>query len=155
MNKSFVLEICIDSIHSAINAINGGANRLEICSSLKDDGLTPTNGLIIAIHNYLKVNQLENKVQLFAMIRARGGDFVYSDQEIDQMIIEIKQIKSLGLVSGFVFGALKTDGCLDVETCQLLLNECTELENTFHRAIDFSTNPYQLLEQIIGMDLMF
>ena len=130
--------------------IQGGANRLEVCLSLKDDGVTPSNGLLVAIHDYLKANRLQDKVQLFAMIR-RGGDFVYSKSEVNQMIAEINQIKALEIVSGFVFGALNEDGCLDIDTCERLLNECSSFENTFHRAIDQSKDPYELLEQIIGL----
>ena len=97
MAKPFVLEICIDSIQSAINAINGGAHRLEVCLSLKDDGVTPSNGLLLAIREFLEKRGLLDRVQLFAMIR-RGGDFCYSQEELNQMKLEINALK--GLVSG-------------------------------------------------------
>lgn len=97
MAKPFVLEICIDSIESAINAINGGAHRLEVCLSLKDDGVTPSTGLLLAIRDYLKRKGFQDRVQLFAMIR-RGGDFCYNEEEVNQMKLEINALK--GLVSG-------------------------------------------------------
>ena len=149
MSKSFVLEICIDGIESAINAIDGGAQRLEVCLALKDDGLTPSNGLVLAITDYLKQNTLLDKVQLYAMIRPRGGDFVYSNNEVQQMIKEINELK--GLVSGYVFGCLKEDGTLDLATNALLINECKEYENTFHRALDKCLDPFKALEQIIEL----
>ncbi|XP_044006074.1 copper homeostasis protein cutC homolog [Aphidius gifuensis] len=119
-----VLEICIDSIESVKNAVNGGANRLEICSSLSEGGLTPTLGLI----NFTK--QYTN-IPIYSMIRIRSGNFNYTQEEIDAMIYDLKLLKNHN-VDGFVFAARPKPV-------------------TFHRAFDEVDEPFIALNEIINL----
>ena len=95
-----VLEVCVDSIRSARNAVDGGADRLELCSSLTTGGLTPTVGLLEAVR---LINVA--KIPIFCMIRCRESDFVYTEEEFDLMMIDVDVLKKHG-ADGFVFGAL-------------------------------------------------
>ena len=79
------MEVCVDSIESALNAARGGAIRLELCSSLAEGGLTPTPGALRQI-----IRRLDPKINVNVLIRARGGDFLYSDDEIDIMTEDIR-----------------------------------------------------------------
>lgn len=140
-----LLEVCIDSISSAKAAIEGGADRLEVCSSLGSGGLTPSNGLLRSIR------QLNPNIQLFAMIRPRPGDFCFTEAEVDQMLVEIEEIKSANLADGFVTGALCPDGSVNVDTCNKLLESAGSYPVTFHRAFDLTTDAVGALETIIQL----
>ncbi|XP_057338584.1 copper homeostasis protein cutC homolog [Microplitis mediator] len=137
------MEICIDSIESAKNAIKGGASRLEACSALSEDGLTPTPGLIRFIKNY-------SNVPVYAMIRIRAGNFVYSEEEKEAMLYDLKILDSIG-ADGFVFGALKADNSVDVDVCKEIINAAKFKPVTFHRAFDEVADPFEALEQVIGL----
>ncbi|KAI4500328.1 hypothetical protein M0802_004745 [Mischocyttarus mexicanus] len=126
--KEISLEICVDTIKSARNAIIGGATRLEVCSALSEGGLTPTPGLIKRIRE-------TSPIPIYAMIRIRGGDFVYDREEIDAMLDDLKILKELR-VDGFVFGALTTDRLIDVSYCKEIVEAAYPLPVTFHRAFD-------------------
>jgi len=116
-------------------------DRLELCSSFSDGGLTPGAGLL----SFLKSNI---KIPIFVMIRPRGGDFVSSTDEIEVMKEEIRIFSSLG-ADGFVFGILKSDGSVHKKVCSKLVDEAGEKPCTFHRAFDVSSNLNQSLEDII------
>ncbi|XP_048506054.1 copper homeostasis protein cutC homolog [Athalia rosae] len=135
------MEICIDSIESAKNAEKGGAIRLEVCSALSEGGLTPTPGLIKSLRKVVKI-------PLFAMIRIRGGNFVYTKDEIDGMLYDIEILKDLG-VEGFVFGALTRDSEIDQETNRKIIEAASPLPVTFHRAFDeVNSNPILTVRSI-------
>lgn len=142
-----LLEVCIDSIGSAINAIMAGVGRLEVCSALSEGGLTPSNGLLQAIRCYLEQNDGKFTVQLFVMIRPRPGDFCYNQLEIDQMLSEIHALQPLA--DGFVFGCLTPNGQLDQDGAAQLLQACELKPATFHRAFDVAADPIALIEQLI------
>lgn len=146
MNKP-ILEICIDSFESAVNAIQAQAARLEVCSALAEGGLTPSIGLIKSIRNYLTEINRSNQIELFAMIRPRSGDFVYSDLDVEQMKWEIESLRES--VDGFVFGCLLPDGQVDVENCKTLLQLCANRPVTFHRAFDYAFDPFKAIDQLI------
>jgi len=124
----------VDSLQSAIHAEKGGAQRLELCSSLELGGLTPTAGLLNAVKKKVKI-------PVYCMIRPRSGDFVYSREEVEVMI---EDILCLAISDGFVFGALtkllECDGnkerLVDMETCQKLIETADGKPCTFHRAFD-------------------
>ncbi|XP_014615613.1 PREDICTED: copper homeostasis protein cutC homolog [Polistes canadensis] len=126
--KEISLEICVDTIESAKNAVIGGATRLEICSALSEGGLTPTPGLIKRIREI-------SPIPIYAMIRVRGGNFVYSREEMDIMLDDLKTLKELN-VDGFVFGALTSDRQINVSDCTEIINAAYPLPVTFHRAFD-------------------
>ena len=140
-------EVCIDSVHSALAAERGGADRLELCGALSEGGITPSYGMVQAV--------LENsQLPVMMMIRCRGGSFVYSDQEVEVMLRDVQMAHQLQ-VQGVVFGALTSDGLLDIATTQRVLRAADPLEFTFHRAFDeIKTSPLSALQQLedLGVD---
>ncbi|ESO94969.1 hypothetical protein LOTGIDRAFT_117637 [Lottia gigantea] len=137
------MEVCIDSVASARNAELGGAEKVELCANLMEGGTTPTLGM-------LKIIKQNIKIPVFVMIRPRGGDFLYDDDEFEVMkqdIIEFKKVKA----DGFVFGILKIDGTVDVERCAELLGMIRPFPATFHRAIDMCMKPLIELDDIIKL----
>ena len=134
MNRRAVLECCVDSVESALAAYDGGAMRLEICGSLLEGGLTPTLGLFLAIRRKLV------DVFLVVLIRARSGDFVYSPEEVDVMLEDIRVLVKNG-ANGVVVGALTSQGDVDVQTLRRFIEAAGNVEITFHRAIDVSRDP--------------
>lgn len=140
-----ILEVCVDSVRSARAAIDGGADRLEVCTCLPAGGLTPSTGLLTAIR------QIDPDIPLMVMVRPRAGDFVYCDLDVEQMLAEIESIKSAGLADGFVTGVLSPDGAVDQERCKRLLQACSPLPVTFHRAFDLTADAVDAMETIIGL----
>ena len=138
------MEICIDSIESAKNAIKGGANRLEACSALSEGGLTPTPGLI----KFIKTH--DESVPVYAMIRIRSGNFVYTREEMDAMLYDLEVLKNHD-VDGFVFGALKLDNTIDSDYCREIITAAKPKPVTFHRAFDEALYPLKSLETIIDL----
>ncbi|XP_071827164.1 copper homeostasis protein cutC homolog [Apostichopus japonicus] len=135
------MEVCVDSVESAISAEEGGATRLELCSNLFEGGTTPSLGL-------LQVIKGRCKIPVFVLIRPRGGDFRYSDLEIQVMRQDI-QIFKAHKADGFVIGALSSDGHVDSSLCTELLALCKPLPVTFHRAFDMCQDPFIAMETII------
>jgi len=135
-----IVEICVDSIDSALIAEKSGANRIELCSALALGGLTPSWGLIEKAVKELSIN-------IHVLIRPRGGDFTYSKSEIDLMIADIEMAKSLG-VQGIVSGILHEDHTLDIENTTHLIKACEGLPFTFHRAFDWIPNKEKALTQL-------
>lgn len=123
------LEVCVDSMTSCVAALAGGADRLELCSALPLGGLTPSDGLLKMVKRRFP------KSVVYVMIRPRAGDFVYGEDEILQMELEIESLKASG-ADGFVFGLLTSDGHVDSANCQRLVKLCGPLPVTFHRAFD-------------------
>lgn len=140
-----VLEVCVDNYESALAAIAGGANRLELCSSLDQGGLTPTPGL-------LKQIQAANVtgIPVFCMLRCRPSYFLYSEEEIKIMVNDAKTLKLNG-ADGFVFGALNELNDVDLRKCRDILKMCYPLPVTFHRAFDLSRNPLIQIEVVIDL----
>ncbi|XP_067858110.1 copper homeostasis protein cutC homolog isoform X2 [Heptranchias perlo] len=143
MATDVLMEVCVDSVESAVNAERGGASRIELCSSLMEGGTTPSIGLLQVIKRYVNI-------PVFAMIRPRGGDFFYSDSEIEVMKADIKLAKANG-VDGTVFGALTEDGRVNAEVCMELIAESRPLPVTFHRAFDMVHDPTVALECLISL----
>lgn len=110
--KNFVLEACVDSVESAIEAEKGGAKRVELCSSLVIGGISPGRGLV----KQVKEN---TDLEVRVLVRPRFGDFCYDDYEIEEMLEDIGMYKSLG-VDGIVIGVLKPDGNLNMDAMKKL-----------------------------------
>ncbi len=137
----FTLEVCANSVESAINAQKGGANRIELCENLFIGGTTPSFGCIIETLRLVTI-------PVNVLIRPRSGDFVYSEIEFQQMLKDIEICKQLG-AHGIVSGILKPNGELDDHRTKELVRAAHPLEFTFHRAFDVLLNPMETLEKII------
>ena len=138
-----ILEICIDSVASAIAAEQGGAARVELCQNLFEGGTTPSVGTV-----YQTLERVGIKVN--AIIRPRGGDFLYSDDEFAVMQHDIITLKEMG-INGVVIGMLTADGTIDVERSSRLIELARPLEVTYHRAFDVTADPFRSLDDIIGL----
>ncbi len=125
-----ILEVCVDSYASAMAAIAGGADRLELCSALAVGGLTPSPALLQQIREV-------SQIPIRCLMRTRGGDFLYTPEEIRQMAMEIPLLKQSG-ADGFVIGCLTADGSLDTEAMKPLLEAAEGAGLTLHRCIDVS-----------------
>lgn len=137
------VEVCCESLESCLAAQQGGAYRVELCSSLIEGGVTPSYGVIDSVREQLFI-------KLNVMIRPRGGDFVYSEQELEIMKNDILMAKSVG-VDGVVFGCLTEQGDVDMESMKFLMEASKGLDVTFHRAIDVCRDPLSALEDIINL----
>jgi copper homeostasis protein len=135
------LEIACFNLESAIIAQENGADRVELCANMKEGGTTPDFEITKAARNVLSID-------LNVMIRPRGGNFVYSDFEFEQMKTEIEHFKKLN-VDGFVFGVLKEDGSLNIEQNKELVVLANPFPCTFHRAFDEVNDVNQSLEYLI------
>ena len=139
----FKLEICVSSIQSAINAERAGAHRVELCDNLWEGGTTPSAGLLEVVCN-------SSTIQVFPIIRPRGGDFVYSNLEFEAIKRSILHAKKVG-VHGIVSGILQSDGTIDMQRTKELVELSGTLPFTFHRAFDLTADPIHAMEQLIDV----
>lgn len=137
------IEVCIDSIESAIASQKGGAQRVELCDNLFEGGTTPSAGCIQVVRKNIDI-------ELFVMIRPRGGDFLYSDLELEIMKQDIEFAKASG-ADGVVFGLLNPDGTIDKKRTAELIQLARPLGVTFHRAFDMTPDPIQALDDLLDL----
>ncbi|MRI62869.1 copper homeostasis protein CutC [Ornithobacterium rhinotracheale] len=137
------LEIACFDLDSALITALSPADRIEFCAGLNEGGTTPS------AEDYLTLKK-ESKIPVYIMIRPRGGDFIYTKEEIKQMIESIKVFNELG-ADGFVFGALKEVGNIDVANCQKLVDACNGKPCSFHRAIDHTPNIIESVQKVIKL----
>jgi copper homeostasis protein len=130
------LEICVDDAAGLRAALEGGADRIELCAALALGGLTPSAGLIALA--------ADDPLPALAMMRPRAGDFVWSRDEVRAMRIEIAAVRSAGL-AGVVIGASRPDGALDAEVLAELVKAAEGLDITLHRAIDLTPDPAEAM----------
>lgn len=137
----YKLEIACFNLKSALIAQENGADRVELCANMKEGGTTPD-------FKIAEQARKELDIDLNVMIRPRGGDFVYTDAEFEQMKSEIVALKKLN-IDGFVFGILDREGNVNMDQNQELVALADPIPCTFHRAFDVVNNMYQSLENVI------
>ena len=136
-------EICANSVASCMTAQEGGADRVELCSGIPEGGTTPSYGMIRNARESISIG-------LNVIIRPRGGDFLYSENEIQEMLYDIRAAKELG-ADGLVFGCLRPDGSVDMGNMKILMEAAGNTPVTFHRAFDHTSDPFKALEDIIEL----
>jgi copper homeostasis protein len=137
----FTLEIACFNVAAAIKAAAAGADRIELCDNASEGGTTPSYGT-------LKMAKEQVRIPVFPIIRPRGGDFLYSNEEYQTMLYDIQLCKDLGF-EGVVLGLLNNIGTVDIKRTKQLVKAAGNMEVTFHRAFDRAINPYHALEAII------
>ncbi|HVV05661.1 MAG TPA: copper homeostasis protein CutC [Puia sp.] len=140
---AFTLEICSFDLLSALIAQEAGAHRIELCAGPAEGGTTPGPGLIRAARESIHID-------VYPIIRPRGGDFLYTDEEFDIMMKEVAYCKQMGC-NGVVIGLLNADGSIDKTRTARLVEMAYPLGVTFHRAFDWAANPFEAMEDIISL----
>ena len=139
--QDFCKEVCVDNVKDAMRAVDLGANRIEYCSKLSEEGLTPE----IEDVKYLLKNI---KIPLRIMIRPHSKSFKYSEQDISIMLRDISNFKKID-VDGIVIGCLKEDDEIDIKKTNLLIDKARPLKVIFHKAIDMTSDPLKSLKNLI------
>ena len=137
------LEVIAFDLQSCIVAERAGADRIELCANPQEGGTTPSYGMMVSARE-------RTRIQLFPIIRPRGGDFLYSDEELQCMIEDIQVAERIGC-DGVVIGMLNPDGSIDKSRCQQLMAAAGNMEVTFHRAFDRVKDPFAALEAVIEL----
>lgn len=139
----YLIEIATSDFLTTRSAVEGGADRIELCSNLAEGGTTPSYGHIMQCREAFEV-------LIYPIIRPRGGDFLYTDEEFEIMQHDVKLCKQLGC-DGVVIGLLKADGNIDMERTAFLVEAAYPMGVTFHRAFDRCANPFDAMEQLIQL----
>ena len=139
----YKFEICANSVASCIAAQEGGADRVELCAGIPEGGTTPSYGMIRTAREKISIG-------LNVIIRPRGGDFLYTEDEITEMLHDITVARELG-ADGLVFGCLNSEGDVDMEVMKRLMDAAGDTPVTFHRAFDHTRKPFKALEDIISL----
>ncbi len=137
------LEVCANSFTSALAAEQGGAIRIELCENMAEGGTTPSYATI-------KLSKERLKIAIWPIIRPRGGDFLYTDDEFELMKADIKISKELGC-DGVVFGILSPEGAIDKERCKVLIDLAYPMPAAFHRAFDMCNDLEKGLVDLIDL----
>lgn len=138
-----ILEVCVDSYESFLEAKRAGADRIELCAALEVDGLTPSYGL-------MKQAAQEKQMEVFVMIRPRSGDFLYHDLEFEEMKNNIRIVKEMGF-QGIVIGFLNEDGSLDLNRLKQACELAAPMKVVLHRAFDQAVEPENQIQELIEM----
>ncbi len=142
MKHEIVFELCAESVEACIAGQEGGADRIELCTALIEDGLTPSHGLVRVVLDRCSL-------PIHVLLRPRAGDFQYSTAEFSVMKEDLLHLKMMG-VSGFVLGILRADATVDAERTRELVDLAAPLEVTFNRAFDYTASLQQALEDVIA-----
>lgn len=136
-----IIEIAVFSLESAIAAYKAGANRIELCSSPAEGGLTPSAATMRLARKYVKI-------PIHVMIRPREGDFCYSEKEFEAILLDVAAAKIVGM-DGIVAGVLNPDGTVDEKRTAFLVDAASPMNVTFHRAFDMVKDQDEALEAIV------
>ena len=145
MKREILIEICVDSIESALAAEKAGAHRIELCDNLMAGGTTPSMGMLQVLRKHLRID-------INFIIRPRSGDFCYSDFEFQVMKKDIEMAKAYG-ADGIVLGILKPNGEIDLERMKQIIEVSEPLKVTFHRAFDMTRDPLKSLDSLINLGI--
>jgi copper homeostasis protein len=137
----YTIEIATSDFITTQSAVAGGADRIELCANLAEGGTTPSYG-------HIKKCRETFNVLIYPIIRPRGGDFLYSNEEFDIMLQDVKLCKQTGC-DGVVIGLLNSDGTIDLKRTSKLIEAAYPLGITFHRAFDRCRDPFEAMEQLI------
>jgi len=143
MKTKYIIEIATSDFATTKSAVEGGADRIELCANLAEGGTTPSYGTIIKCREKFNVS-------LYPIIRPRGGDFLYSDEEFEIMMKDVALCKQTGC-DGIVIGLLQADGSIDIKRTSKLIEAAYPLSVTFHRAFDRCKDPFEAMVQLIKM----
>ena len=143
--KPTCLEVCVDSFASAMAAVRGGADRLELCSCLLVGGLTPDVALLEQIRR-------ESDIPIRCLMRPRFGDFLYAPEEIQLMELQIPRLASAG-ATGFVIGCLTSEGRLDRQSMERLVRAAGGRNLTLHRAFDVSRDAEEAMADAASLGI--
>ncbi len=141
-----LVEVCTNSLESALNAEKAGADRIELCVELGLGGITPSYGLLKAVRDQISI-------PVHVLIRPRSGDFVYSEEDFNVMLMDVEICENLGY-EGVVSGVLNPDFSVDIGRTQMLIKASRKMSFTFHRAFDWVENPLETLDVLekLGVD---
>ena len=142
---SYILEVCADSVQSAIAAQKGGAGRIELCADLVVGGTSPSPALFKQVRKY-------TDLKIRTLLRPRFGDFCYDEYEFQSIKEEVEIFRELG-ADGVVIGILRPDGSLNMEEMEELVKAAGGMGVTLHRAFDVCRDPYEALEQCVSMGI--
>jgi copper homeostasis protein len=143
MANNYIIEIATTDLITTQAAVAGGADRIELCAGLSEGGITPSAGHIR--------NCRENfTTSIYTIIRPRGGDFLYSDEEFNIMLSDVILCRQLGC-DGIVTGVLHRDGSIDIPRTAALVDAAYPLGVTFHRAFDRCADPFRAMEELIDI----
>ncbi|MFP3467492.1 copper homeostasis protein CutC [Leifsonia sp. SIMBA_070] len=144
-----VVEICLDDLSGVRTAEEAGADRVELCAALGEGGITPSVGTVAG------ALRAATRIGIQVLIRQRPGDFVYDEEELQVMVDDIHSLRSLpnpsGVVLGFVIGALRADGRINVNATRRLVAACGDAPVTFHKAFDQLADRSEGLEQLVAL----
>jgi len=136
-------EVCVEGLPGALAAAEGGAHRVELCAGLVEGGTTPSSGTLSLVLERVKVDTV-------VLVRPRGGDFLYSDDELDTLLMDVAAARHAGAY-GIATGALTRDGSVDVPAMERVMEAATPMSVTFHRAFDMVRDPWEALEILIRL----
>ncbi len=142
--SKYIIEIASSDFLTTRAAVNGGADRIELCANLAEGGTTPSAGHIRVCRETF------TDVLIYPIIRPRGGDFLYNDEELAIMLQDIQWCKQLQC-DGVVIGLLDTEGNIDVKCTAVLVDAAYPMGVTFHRAFDRCRHPFEAMEQLIEL----
>lgn len=138
------LEFCCTSVEDIVAAKKAGASRIELCENLEVGGVTPSHELIRAALD------VAGEIPVNVLIRARGGDFVFTEEEVGQMVQDIGFCRQVG-TNAVVIGALEADGSVDKASMKRMIDAAGNLKITFHRAFDVCDDPIKAFDDIVAL----